>query len=84
MTSYKHISAWQLQRGTNNLWRGINCTGADSVVVVKEIGCWTLDIKNMYPNGSNHVSSHNTRDEAMRYAEIKTSWEVDINFNPIT
>jgi len=72
----KHfVSHWELLAGTKNVWRGVNSLGTNHVTVVKDIGCWTLDID--YTNGKSHVSSHNTRDEAMRYAEYLSSWAVE-------
>jgi len=39
------------------------------------MGCWMLEIR--FDSGKSHVSSHNTRDEAMRYAEYLSSWAVE-------
>lgn len=77
-----HVSHWELESGTKNLWRGLNSLGTKKVVVVKDICCWTLDIE--FNNGNFHVSSHNTRYEAMRAAEVQACWEVDEYFCPTT
>ena len=70
-----HLSHWELLAGTKNVWRGINSLDTRHVTIVKDIGCWTLDID--FLNGKYHVSSHNTRDEAMREAEMRACWEME-------
>ena len=77
-----HCSHWELVSGTSNVWQGMNSNNTKSVLVVKDIGCWVLDIT--YLNGGGHYSAHNTRDEAFRKAEEQASWLVDENFHPAT
>lgn len=77
-----HISHWELLSGTKNVWRGINSNNTKDVLVIKDIGCWVLDIT--FLDGRGHYSAHNTRDEAFRKAEEQASWLVDYNFNPAT
>jgi len=66
------ISHWELQDNTSNVWRSINCNNG-SAEIIKHMGCWMLEIR--FDTGRFHVSSHNTRDEAVREAEMRTSWE---------
>ena len=66
-----HISNWELRDGTNNTWDSINCLSG-RVEVIEHMGCWMLEIR--FDTGKVHVSSHNTRDEAMRKAEEQASW----------
>ena len=71
----KHfISHWELQSDTQNTWASVNCTNGRAEII-KHMGCWMLEIR--FDNGKAHVSSHNTRDEAMRYAEYLSSWAVE-------
>ena len=76
-----HCSHWELVSGTKNVWQGMNSNNTKSVLVVKDIGCWVLDIT--YLNGGGHYSAHNTRDEAFRKAEEQACWLVDENFHPM-
>ena len=73
----KHfISHWELQPDTQNTWASVNCANGRAEVI-KHMGCWMLEIR--FDSGKAHVSSHNTRDEAMRQAECQATWTVDIS-----
>jgi len=76
------ISNFRLQDGTKGVYRGTNCQ--DRVTIIKDIGCWTLEICHSVTDRCIHLSSHNTWDEAVRNAEVHTAWTVDLNFRPIT
>ena len=68
----KHfISHWELQSDTQNTWASVNCTNGRAEII-KHMGCWMLEIR--FDSGKAHVSSHNTRDEAMRQAEYQAVW----------
>lgn len=68
------ISHWELQDNTSNVWRSINCNNG-SAEIIKHMGCWMLEIR--FNTGRFHVSSHNTRDEAIRQAETQAAWNVE-------
>jgi hypothetical protein len=71
----KHfISHWELQPDTQNTWASVNCTNGRAEII-KHMGCWMLEIR--FDSGKSHVSSHNTRDEAMRQAEYQAVWTVE-------
>jgi hypothetical protein len=71
----KHfISHWELQSDTQNTWASVNCTNGRAEII-KHMGCWMLEIR--FDSGKAHVSSHNTRDEAMRQAEYQAVWTVE-------
>ena len=72
------ISEFQLMPETTGTYFGVNCYS--HVAITREIGCWTLMIEDS--DGKRNFSTHNTFDEAQREAECRTSWEVDLNFNP--
>ena len=74
MNNYIFRSQWELLDNTNNTWRSLNCVNGRAEVV-KHMGCWMLEI--LYDSGKYHVSSHNTRDEAMRHAEYLSSWALE-------
>jgi len=71
------ISNFELIPETRNTYVGTNAQ--EYVVIYKSIGCWSLYVEKVTPLGSNHYSSHNTWDEAVRMAETVTPWEVDNN-----
>lgn len=75
------MSNFHLQDGTKGVYRGTNCY--DRVTIIKDIGCWTLEICDGETDKFLHLSSHNTWDEAVRMAETVTSWEVDMNMKAI-
>jgi hypothetical protein len=70
----QHLSHWELQQNSQNIWHSINCMNGRAEVI-KHMGCWMLEIK--FDTGKVHVSSHNTRNEAMREAEMRACWEVE-------
>jgi hypothetical protein len=74
MNNYIFRSQWELLDNTNNTWRSLNCVNGRAEVV-KHMGCWMLEI--LYDSGKYHVSSHNTRPEAIHQAECKAVWSVD-------
>ena len=67
------IAEFKLMPETRNTYFGVNCY--DHVCISKSINCWDLYIEKQTPNGVNHYSAHNTYDEAVREAEMRTSWE---------
>lgn len=67
--------------GTTGVYRGTNCQ--DKVTIVKDIGCWTLEVCSKVTDRCFHLSSHNTWDEAVRMAETVTAWEVDLNMRAV-
>ena len=67
------IAEFKLMPETRNVYFGVNCY--DHVCISKSINCWNLYIEKQTPNGVNHYSAHNTYDEAVREAEMLTSWE---------
>jgi len=75
------MSNFRLQDGTKGVYRGTNCQ--DSVTIIKDIGCWTLEVCSKVTDRCIHLSSHNTWDEAVRMAETVTAWEVDNNLKAI-
>lgn len=70
------MSHWELKPDTQNKWTSINCANGRAEIV-KHIGCWMLEIQ--FDSGNRHVSSHNTREDAMRQAEYQAVWTVDIS-----
>ena len=75
------ISNFRLQDGTKGVYLGTNCQ--DRVMILKDIGCWTLEVCSEVTDRCIHLSSHNTWDEAVRMAETVTTWEVDNNLKAI-
>lgn len=75
------MSNFILQEGTKGMYLGTNCQ--DNVMIIKDIGCWTLEIVHPDTGRCIHLSSHNTWDEAVRMAETMTSWEVDMNMKAV-
>jgi hypothetical protein len=53
------------------------------VTIIKDIGCWTLEVCDKVTDRCTHLSSYNTWDEAVRMAETVTAWEVDENFKAV-
>lgn len=74
------ISKFIKQAGTKGVYKGVN--SQDTVTIVRDINCWVLDI--VHTDGKWNVSSHNTWDEAVREAETRSPWFVDLHFNPLT
>ncbi len=75
------MSNFRLQDGTKGVYRGTNCF--DRVTIIKDIGCWTLEICDGETDKCTHLSSYNTWDEAVARAEMNTTWFVDMNFKPL-
>jgi len=75
------LSNFRLQDGTKGVYRGTNCQ--DRVTIIKDIGCWTLEVCDKVTDKCTHISSHNTWDEAVRMSETMTAWEVDENFKAV-
>ena len=75
------MSNFRLLDGTKGVYRGTNCQ--DRVTIIKDIGCWTLEVCHSVTDKCFHLSSHNTWDEAVRMAETVTAWEVDNNMKAV-
>ena len=75
------VSNWELMSETRNTYVGTNAQ--EYVVISKSIGCWTLYVERITPDGKHHYSSHNTLYEAIRMAETVTPCVVDENMKPI-
>jgi hypothetical protein len=75
------IAKFTLLEGTKGVYRSTN--SQDDVTIIKDIGCWTLEIVHADTGRCIHLSSHNTWDEAVREAEMRTCWTTNFGFDDV-